>query len=86
MGLITKGMGAIIKGVSKKTPKKYIDQVTGKSFSKKTIKHMKAWKKSQAETKAKGYDITYLPVRHLDKKSKKKGPIILMEVHTKGKK
>ena len=86
MGLITKGMGAIIKGVSKKTPKKYIDQVTGKSFSKKTIKHMKAWKKSQAETKAKGYNITYLPVRHLDKKSKKKGPIILMEVHTKGKK
>jgi hypothetical protein len=86
MGLITKGMGAIIKGSSKKTPKKYIDQVTGKSFSKKTIKHMKAWKKSQAETKAKGYDITYLPVRHLDKKSKKKGPIILMEVHTKGKK
>jgi len=86
MGLITKGMGAIIKGVSKKTPKKYIDQVTGKSFSKKTIKHMKAWEKSQAETKAKGYDITYQPVRQLDKKGKKKGPILLMEVHTKGKK
>ena len=53
MGLITKGMGAILKGGSKS--KKVINRTTGKPFPKSIQEHMKAADKRRAIMKKAGY-------------------------------
>ena len=53
MTIITKGMGAIIKGISKS--KKVINRTTKKPFSKSTQDHMKAADKRKAGMKKAGY-------------------------------
>jgi len=81
MTLKTLGMGAVKFLKARKA--KYIDQVTGRPFSKKTIKHMQAFDKRHAAKKKKGWKVSYIPVKEAGKPHE---PYQLMELWKKGKK
>ena len=84
VGKAIKGFGKALKTAKRnKASKQVFDQVTGKPFSKKTIKHMQTFDKRHAAKKKKGWSVSYIPVKEV---GKSKEPYQLMELWKKGKK